>query len=60
MYHIIQRDQDVPYGVNQYMCDSVEDLNSLPKCEPGSSVIVLEEGNATVYMKNSKGKWVKL
>lgn len=60
MYRIIKRDQDVPYGVNEYVCDSVQDLDSLPTCEPGSSAIVLEEGNTAVYMKNSQGKWVKL
>lgn len=60
MHHIIKRDQDVAYGVNEYICDSVADLDSLPRCEPGSSAIVLEEGNAAVYMKNGEGKWVKL
>jgi hypothetical protein len=42
------------------MCDSVEDLDSLPRCAPGSVAIVLEEGNAAAYMKNTEGKWVKL
>ena len=60
MYSIIKRDESVVYNVNEYMCDSVEDLDSLPHCAPGSVAIVLEEGNAAAYMKNTEGKWVKL
>lgn len=60
MYSIIKRDEDVVYGVNEYVCDSVTDLNSLPNCEPGSTAVVLSEAGAEVYMKNTKGKWVKL
>lgn len=60
MYSIIKRDTDVVYNVNEYICDSVADLDSLPRCAPGSVAIVLEEGNTVVYMKNSKGEWVKL
>lgn len=61
MYSIIKRDENIAYGVNEYVCDSVKDLDSLPpSCEPGSVAIVLEAGNASVYMKNTEGKWVKL
>ena len=60
MYSTIRRDDNVSYGVNEYVCDSVADLDSLPKCSPGSTAIVLEPGNTGVYMKNSEGKWVKL
>ena len=60
MYSIIKRDTDVVYNVNEYICDSVADLDSLPRCEPGSVAIILEEGNTVVYMKNSSGEWVKL
>lgn len=60
MYAIVKRDQDVSYGVNEYVCDTLADLDSLPKCEPGSSAIVLEEGQVSVYMKNTLGKWVKI
>ena len=60
MYAIIKRDVDIAYNVNEYVCDSVSDLDSLPNCAPGSTAVVLEEGNAAVYMKNTKGKWVKL
>lgn len=60
MYAIIKRDDNVTYNVNEYMCDSVSDLDSLPRCSPGSIAIVVETGNAMVFMKNTEGKWVKL
>lgn len=60
MFAIIKRDENVVYNVNEYMCDSIADLDSLPRCAPGSTAIVLEEGNTGVYMKNTEGKWVKL
>ncbi len=60
MYSITKRNDDTVYGVNEYVCNSVADLDSLPRCEPGSVAVVLEEGNAAVYMKNTEGKWVKL
>lgn len=60
MFAIIKRDDNVAYNVNEYMCDSIDDLNSLPNCAPGSTAVVLEEGNVAVYMKNTEGKWVKL
>lgn len=60
MYSTIKRDDNVAYNVNEYVCDSVEDLDSLPRCSSGSIAIVLESGNTTVYMKNAEGKWVKM
>jgi hypothetical protein len=46
--------------VNQYVCESLADLDTWPRCLPGSIAIVLEPGNVGVYMKDPKGKWVKL
>lgn len=60
MYATIKRDNETAYNVNEYMCDSAADLDSLPRCAPGSTAIVLEEGNTAIYMKNTEGKWVKL
>ena len=60
MYSMIKDSDNIVYDVKEYVCDSVEDLNLLPKCKAGSTAIVLVEGNTTVYMKNSEGKWVKL
>lgn len=60
MYAVIKRDETIAYNVNEYMCDSVDDLDSLPRCAPGSTAIVLDKDDTTVYMKNTEGKWVKL
>ena len=60
MYSVISHDGDVQYGVNEYVCDSVDDLVILPRCAAGSIAIVLEKDNSAVYMKNSQGEWVKL
>ena len=60
MYSMIKRDDDTTYNVNEYICDTVADLDSLPRCAPGSSAVVLEPGNVAIYMKNTEGKWVKL
>ena len=60
MYSIIKRDQDTVYGVNEYVCNTVSDLDSLPRCEPGSTAIVLDPNNVAVYVKNPEGEWVKL
>lgn len=59
MYAVTSHDGDVQYGVNEYVCDTVDDLILLPLCAMGSTAIVLEESVA-VYMKNSRGEWVKL
>ena len=60
MYSVISHDGDTQYGVNEYVCDSVDDLVILPRCSAGSIAIILEENNPAVYMKNSQGEWVKL
>ena len=60
MYSVISHDGDIQYGVNEYVCDSVDDLLVLPRCAAGSIAIVLEKDNPAIYMKNSQGEWVKL
>ena len=60
MYTTIKRDNETAYNVNEYICDSFADLDSLSRCAPDSTAIVLEEGNTAVYIKNTEGKWVKL
>ena len=60
MYFITKRNDDVVYGIVEYVCDKLDDLDSLPRCVPGSTAIILEPGNAAVYMKNTEGEWVKL
>lgn len=60
MYSVISHDGDKTYGVNEYVCDSVDDLLILPRCTAGSIAIILEKDNPAIYMKNSQGEWVKL
>ena len=60
MYSVISNDGDTMYGVNEYVCDSVDDLLVLPRCAAGSVAIILEKDNPSIYMKNSQGEWVKL
>ena len=50
---------DIQYDVNEYVCDSPEDIPNLPHhCAMGSIAIIIS--TAEVYMKNSSGEWVKL
>ena len=58
MYAITVLDGDTQYGVNEYVCDTPDDLVTLPRCAMGSIAIIISD--STVYMKNSKGEWVKL
>lgn len=58
MYKITSNDGDVAYGVKEFVCDSIDDLETLPYCQMGSIAIII--ATASVYMKNSKGEWVKL
>ena len=60
MYSVISNDGDVMYGVNEYLCDSVEDLAFLTRCSAGSTAIVLEKGAVALYIKNNQDEWVKL
>lgn len=58
MYKITVNDGDVSYGVKEIVCDTEADLDGLPDCAMGSTVIVIETGS--VYIRNSRDEWVKL
>lgn len=58
MFKMTKSDSEIQYGVKEFVCDTADDLKDLPRCEMGSSAIVLSE--SAVYMKNGAGKWVKL
>jgi hypothetical protein len=58
MYSTIKHDNEVSYGINEYVCDSTDDLINLPKCSMGSTALIIT--TSEVYMKNSSGEWVKL
>ena len=42
MYSVIAHDGDVQYSVNDYVCDSVDDLLILPCCDT-SRIKILED-----------------
>ena len=47
------------YGVNEYVCDTTEDVKKLPTgCAPGSTAYDIETGD--VYILNGLKKWVKM
>lgn len=48
----------IQYGITEFVIDSPEDLEKLPRCLMGSSALCLSNGN--VYMKDSTGKWVEI
>ena len=50
---------NIQYDINEYVCDSTEDIPNLPShCAMGSTAIIIS--TSEVYMKNSNGEWVKL
>lgn len=50
---------NIQYDINEYVCDSQEDIPNLPNhCAMGSTAIIIS--TSEVYMKNSNGEWVKL
>lgn len=58
MFKMTKSDSEIQYGVKEFVCDTIEDLKNLPRCEMGSTAIILAD--FSVYMKNGAGKWVKL
>ena len=50
---------EVLYGVNEYVCDTPEDIVDLPlNCSMGSTALVISTGQ--IYMRNSEGEWILL
>lgn len=58
MYKLITANGETSYGINEYVVDTPEDIESLPRCDMGSIAFVIS--TATVYMKNSEGNWVEI
>lgn len=59
MYSIITHDGDNAYGIYEYVCSSVKDLDKLTHCAPGSTAVILadDKEGAEIYMKSPDGKW---
>lgn len=63
MYTVRSRDGDIEYGINEYICDTTEELEELPKCAMGSLALVIEDSETKqveVYIKDGNGDWRKL
>lgn len=43
--------------LENFTCDTVDDIATLPKCLPGSQAVVIATGD--LYVANSNGEWVK-
>lgn len=56
---IIKNNNAVTYGIIECVCDTIDDITSLPQnAEMGSTALIIE--SKEVYMKNGSGEWVKL
>ena len=58
MYKIIKTDSDTSYGVKIFVCDTAEDIQTLPACDMGSKVFVIKD--STTYIKDGANHWVVL
>ena len=58
MYNVTANDGNVSYGVKEFVCDTVNDLNFLPSCEMGSSAFII--ATSDLYMLNGFKEWVKV
>lgn len=59
MIKLISQNGDKLYGINEYVCDTAEDIVYLPKsCDMGSTCIVIK--TAEIYMLNGLKEWVKI
>ncbi len=58
-YKLLSTNGQVQYGVDEYIIDSPDDLDSLPKRSAmGSTALCVADGS--VYVKNSSGEWKEI
>ena len=54
-WNMISTNGQVQYNISEFVIDSPDDLETLPKkCAQGSTALCTEDGS--VYVKNSKGE----
>ena len=41
----------------EFLLDNEEELQYVPDCSPGSTVVILSNSGAQVKIKNSNGEW---
>lgn len=59
MVKIVRQNGETQYDIYEFVVDTPEDIKDLPtRVGMGSTCIVIS--TSEVYMKNSKGEWVKL
>lgn len=58
MHKLIAHDGNTAYGQKEFVCDTPDDIKNLPRCDMGSTCIVISTGE--VYMINSQREWVKI
>ncbi len=46
------------FGIQEFICDSYEDIEHLPKTKAGSTAFVIDENEG--YILNNAKKWIKL
>lgn len=47
------------YGINEYICDTADDITNLPiDCASGSTAYIIDTGD--VYILNGSKEWVKM
>jgi hypothetical protein len=59
MYSLFANDDDILYGVQKFVLDTVEDIESLPKTvKAGSSALII--ASSELYVMNHSKEWVKM
>lgn len=61
MINVVSSKGVVDYGHKEFILDTPEDLNNLPKfqdCSPGSTAFIIS--TSQVYMKNGQGEWLEV
>lgn len=59
MISVMSNSGHTGYGIKEFVCDTLDDINDLPiDAKQGSVAFIISTG--TVYMLNSKGEWVEV
>ena len=59
MYSLISTNGNARYNIKELICETVDDLKTLPACDMGSVVIVLKP-KLTLYIKGANYEWVEV
>lgn len=58
MYSLISQSGHISYGIKEYVCDTIKDIDSLPiDGKAGSTVYIIED--SSTYILSHKGEWKK-